>query len=487
MQHRNENVGKLNQRTGVLENENDERSAVGGRVLVVDDDVGVRKAYERWLRSRGHDVVEVANGLDAVKRAREQNFEVVVSDVHMPDLDGVELLRKLHESDSDLPVLLISADPDVASALKAVEYGAFEYLSKPVDLGQLEASVARAIGVRRQRVEAKRELEQYRSGERPRGPTSGTSGTSEQPWSGTLLGGRYRIGRLLGEGGMGRVYEAVREDFAHMRVAIKVLHPELGENPEHFERFRREAETVAAIDHPNIVRVLDFCSAEGEPAFLVMERLIGASLAQTIARDGAFAPSRAAFVVSQALGALAAAHRMDVIHRDLKPDNVFLTSMAGIPDVVKLLDFGIAKLLGQHGEQHLTQTGLVLGTPPYMAPEHARGDAVDARSDVYGVGCLLYEALSARRPFSAKNYNALLYAIQQSAAVPIRDLRPELDVGLTDVVERAMSKNPDARFQTADEMAEALEPWVPVGGRRPTAGESPELPFARTESRPPKN
>jgi serine/threonine protein kinase len=425
--------------------------------------------------------VEASNGPDAVERVKQQDIDVVVSDVHMPDIDGIELLRMLHENDPDLPVLLISGDPDVTSAMKAVEYGALEYLAKPVDLEKLFSSVSRAVGVRRHKLESKRELDQYRSGERAR---SSMPSSEPKAWSGALLGGRYRIGRLLGEGGMGRVYEAVREDFAQMRVAIKLLHPEFSARPEILARFRREAETVAAVDHPNIVRILDFQAVEGEPAFLVMERLVGASLAQTISTEGPLAPRRAAFVVSQALGALAAAHRMNVIHRDLKPENVFLIEMAGIGDVVKLLDFGIAKVLSAPGESQLTQTGVVLGTPPYMAPEHARGAAVDVRTDVYAAGCLLYEALTGRQPFTAQNYNALLFAIQETEPVPVRDLLPDLDSELSAVIVKAMSKDPAQRFQTADSMARALAAWAPSRAEPSSPpAESSNPAFARTEAR----
>jgi serine/threonine-protein kinase len=265
---------------------------------------------------------------------------------------------------------------------------------------------------------------------------------------------------------MGAVYEAEREDLAQMRVAIKILHPSVGARADLVMRFRREAETVAALDHPNIVRILDFQSPHGEPAFLVMERLHGAPLGETLDKEGRFGAERVAFVASQVLSALAAAHTANVVHRDLKPDNVFLTNLSGLRDIVKLLDFGVAKLMNARHNEKLTQTGSVLGTPAYMAPEQARGANVDHRSDLYAVGCMMYEALAGKPPFAAENYNALLFEIQRAVPTPIEVLRPDIDPALAAVVARAMAKNPDERFQTADAFETALSPWVAASAPR---------------------
>ncbi len=454
-----------------------------GRVLLVDDDPELRRAFGRYFRTRGYVITQAANGREAVKLTSGGEFDVVVTDVRMPDMDGVELLRALHERDADLPVLLISGAPDLATAMRAIEYGAFEYVTKPAEMDKLQASMQRAVEARRKRLEAKRELDNYRSGDRPR-----VSGAAEPPgesWTGGLLGGRYRVGALIGEGGMGAVYEAVREDLAHMRVAIKVLHPAFSARAELVARFRREAETVAAIDHPNIVKIIDFQARSAEPAFLVMERLYGMSLGHAIANDGCFSEARAAFIGCQVLAALGAAHAARVVHRDLKPDNVFLTSVSGVSDIVKLLDFGIAKLLGTNAQEKLTQTGMVMGTPPYMAPEYARGGQVDARTDLYAVGCVMYEALTCRAPFSAENYNALLFAIQEKEPEPLRELRPDLDPEFVAVVTRAMNKDPALRFQSAEAMARALGRWsAPSSEPSARPPDSSGLAFVQTQLTP---
>ena len=182
---------------------------------------------------------------------------------------------------------------------------------------------------------------------------------AEHDWTGQLLGGRYRVGKRIGAGGMGTVYEAVQEDLGR-RVALKVLHPHLVQNADLVSRFKREAESAAALGHGNIVQVTDF-GHEGETAFLVMEYLAGSSLGAAIAKERALSPGRAAFIASQVLSALGAAHAAGIVHRDLKPDNVFLTSISGLRDIVKLLDFGIAKLSDAH---HPSTQRLTIITAP---------------------------------------------------------------------------------------------------------------------------
>ena len=194
---------------------------------------------------------------------------------------------------------------------------------------------------------------------------------------GDLLGGRYRVVRRIGSGGMGAVYEAVQEGLGR-RVALKVVHPHLATQADLLERFRREAQAAAALGHPNIVQITDF-SAEGETAFLVMEYLEGESLGEVLRRETTISEARIAFIARQVLAALGAAHRAGIVHRDVKPDNVFLTSIAGVGDVGKMLDFGVAKLVEPQAGGPLTAVGEVLGTTSYMAPEQALGVPVDAR------------------------------------------------------------------------------------------------------------
>ncbi len=275
-----------------------------------------------------------------------------------------------------------------------------------------------------------------------------------------LLGGRYRLLDPLGRGGMGTVYAAIQEGLGR-RVAVKLLDPRLAEDRDQLERFRREAEVVASLGHPNIVQVTDFQypDEDNKQPFLVMELLRGESFGACIAREIALPYGRVAFVASQVLSALTAAHRAGVVHRDIKPDNVFLLSDAAVPDTVKVLDFGIAKM-SVEGQAKLTGTGAMLGTPAFMAPEQARGAVdVDARADLYAVGAMMYQALTGKLPYEAPSVPALLFAIVESSPAPLHESRPDVPGELVAIVERAMAKDRNARFADAEEMRRALSPW----------------------------
>ena len=217
---------------------------------------------------------------------------------------------------------------------------------------------------------------------------------------GSLLGGKYRIVRQIGSGGMGRVFEAIHEQ-TERTVAVKVLSAEAAQQPDTLVRFDREARAAGRIGHDNICEVVDVGFAEGNVPFLVMPLLRGQSLATVIRQAGQLPLKRCVDITAQILSALAAAHAAGVVHRDLKPDNVFLVLMGDRDDFVKVLDFGISKMIGEHRpDATLTQTGTILGTPFYMSPEQARGfKNLDVRVDVYAMGAILYQMFTGKPPF----------------------------------------------------------------------------------------
>ena len=274
--------------------------------------------------------------------------------------------------------------------------------------------------------------------------------------NGVLLGGRYRVVKLIGEGGMGAVYEAIQEDL-NRRVAIKVLHARFARDPALVERFRREAQASAALGHPNIVVVNEFRAAEGEAPFLVMEFLAGETLRSLLKRTGPMSPRRAAYIATQVLSALAAAHQAGIIHRDIKPDNLFLVEGSALKDFVKVLDFGVAKLLRDGGQ--LTHAGMLLGTLNYMAPEQARGEAVDARTDIYALSACIFHATCGRKPIEAPSDSALLRAIQDHPAQLLATMLPNIDPAFAAIVDRGLRKLPAERYASAEDMEAALSNW----------------------------
>ena len=276
----------------------------------------------------------------------------------------------------------------------------------------------------------------------------------------TILGGKYRLIRQIGRGGMGTVYEGVHVDVGR-RVAIKTLQPEVAEHPEARARFEREARAAGTIEHPNVCEVTDYGVDEdaGRP-FLVMPLLRGTTLTSVIHEDAPLPVERAVDIAVQVLSALEAAHEKKLVHRDLKPDNVFLTQLGDRADVVKLLDFGITKVIGDDDsatESPLTDDGAALGTPQYMAPEQARGVSdLDGRADLFSLGATLYRMLTGERHVSGGTTSEILWNLWNEPITPARSLRPELSPTLDGVLTKAMAQDRRARYASAGEMRDAL-------------------------------
>jgi len=279
---------------------------------------------------------------------------------------------------------------------------------------------------------------------------------------GQTVGGRYRIKGILGEGGMGTVYDGEHIGLSR-QVAIKVLSPSQAKKRVAVKRFQQEARAAGAIGHPNICEVYDLGLLDDGSPYLVMEKLVGQTLAERISKEGGLPFDEVVEVISQVLSGLVAAHDKGIVHRDIKPENIFLARRLGCPPIVKLLDFGVSKMMAefQTGDDvlDLTRTGMVMGTPYYMSPEQARGERnLDGRVDVYACGVVMYEALAGRRPFLAPNYNALLLAIISTTPRPIRDVRPATPPELEAIMRRAMAKNRSDRYASAKQMLRELMP-----------------------------
>src|SRR6266498_420688 len=274
---------------------------------------------------------------------------------------------------------------------------------------------------------------------------------------GMVVAETYEITRLLGQGGMGAVWEAKHLRLPGKRVVVKVLL--FGAtDPTVLARFRREAEIGSRLGHPNIVQVLDFNTLPDGTPYIVLELLQGESLASRLLR-GPLPLEQAKSIVTQVGSALAAAHREGVVHRDLKPDNVFLcpTDLGGeVRDVVKVLDFGISKIRGSNTV--LTQDAALLGTPQYMAPEQATGrnDEIDARTDVFAFGAMTFEMLAGKPPFTGDTLAAVIHAIVYAPTPPLAALAKETPAAIVAAIERAMEKNRDARFPDVNSFVKAV-------------------------------
>jgi serine/threonine protein kinase len=277
------------------------------------------------------------------------------------------------------------------------------------------------------------------------------------PLLNSTLDNRYRIISKIGEGGMGTVYLA--EHITLQRnLAVKVLRREFAEDEEAIRRFTNEARVASKIGHDNIVEISDFGKTPNGSFYFAMEYLPGNSLADLISKFGQLPIQRCLHISKQIARALSAAHKNGVVHRDLKPENIFLLNKEDKKDFVKILDFGIAKMRSMKIEKldRQTASGVIMGTPAFMSPEQASGKDVDARTDMYSLGILLYEMLTGKLPFDSESVIKTLVMHQTEAPVPLSKLRPEINPGLEEIVLRCLEKKPENRFYDMDALLEAM-------------------------------
>jgi serine/threonine-protein kinase len=272
----------------------------------------------------------------------------------------------------------------------------------------------------------------------------------------TVLAERYRLDRSLGNGGMGEVFEAT-DLTLHRSVAVKLLSPSLDQDEPARARFLREARALAQVNSPHVVAVYD-AGEDDERPYLVMELVEGTTLERELERAGRLEPARAVAIAKDIASGLASAHGQGIVHRDVKPSNVFLTPS----DAAKIGDFGIVRL--ERPDATLTLTGQTFGSPPYVAPEQATGGTVDARADLYSLGCVLFQMLVGRRPFSGDDPVSLVYQHVHTTPPRVDSLHPEVPAPLGDLVAGLMAKDPDDRPDSAEEVRRALEsvPTEPV-------------------------
>jgi serine/threonine protein kinase len=296
---------------------------------------------------------------------------------------------------------------------------------------------------------------------------------------GTTLEGAYRITRLIAEGGMSAVYEAVQLRL-NQRLAVKVMARELSSNREALTRFHREAEITSRLRHPHLVTVMDFGTASGGRPYMAMEYLEGTDLDHRLRHVGKLPLSTAVHIAKQVASALAAAHDQGVVHRDLKPANVFLVELPGEPDFAKVLDFGISKV--RAATTQLTKASSIMGTPNYMSPEQATGmiDEIDHRTDQWSLACIVWEMLAGRPPFASDDVSAVFYQVIHLEPPPLRKQVPDLPVAVEAVLHRALSKNMADRFPSIRDFASALAEAA-VG--RPSDAESAPAGEARMDRR----
>lgn len=408
------------------------------RVLFADDEEGLRRSLDRWLRSWGYDVLVASDGVEAWRLLKHEAKapRLVILDWDMPGLSGVEVCRLLRSTPhgADVYVIMLTAKQQKDDVISALESGADDFLSKPFHPRELQLRLAKGV----------------RDAARRPAPPSVLEGT---PPAATVLGGKYRLERRLAKGGMGSVWLGVHLSLG-INVAIKFMDPSLAETAD-YASFEREARAAAQLRSANVVRVYDHgIDGQGLP-YLVMEYLQGEELADRIVSHGPLALDDVVAVIEQAARALTEAHGRGLIHRDIKPENLLLVEDHEQPEgfTVKLIDFG---LVNPRDQQH-ADDNQIAGTPSYMSPEYmAGGRAPDVLLDLWGLAATAFVAATGTLAFDGKSAREIYRRlVSEPPPVPSK-VAPHLPPSFDAWFARACAREPSARFQTADELARAL-------------------------------
>jgi CheY-like chemotaxis protein/tRNA A-37 threonylcarbamoyl transferase component Bud32 len=488
-----------------------EAAPAQARMLIVDDGAENRDVLRRRLEREGHAVETAENGRRALELVAQRPFDLVLLDVLMPELDGYAVLDALKGSPAtrDIPVIMISALDELEGIVRCIERGAEDYLHKPFDPVLLRARINASLEKKRlrdQEVEYLREVNRvieaaaaveggrYRPGtlaevtrrddelghlarvfdsmaqqikareERLRDRVRDLR--QEIEWarrdsreaessvdggnlrSGETFAQRYEIIAVLGRGGMGTVYRAKDRELEE-EVAVKTLRPEFVADKTLLARFKDEIRLARRLTDANIVRTHDFGEWSGV-CFLTMECVQGITIRELIDTRGRLGVSATLAIAAQLAHSLAVAHEHGVIHRDIKPQNL-LVDEAG---VLKVMDFGVARLAERSTAN--TEAGLVLGTPAYMPPEQLLGETVEARSDLYAAGVVLYECLTGKLPFEAGSVISLVAKLLKEDARPPQEVNPEIPPALSALVLQLLAKRPEDRVQTAVDLGTQL-------------------------------
>ncbi len=378
-----------------------------GNVVVVDDNGVNRMLLTGILEQARYVVRSASNGRDALQIIELEPPEIILLDIQMPKMSGYEVCESLKsmQRTREIPVIFISAVEDVGEKVKAFEAGGVDYIMKPFEPAEVLARVGTQVKLfRLQRELRQRNFDLQRRNEQllvAQDHTQRMFGALSDALTGTILDETYRLEEKIGEGGFGAVFRGTHVELRRP-VAIKVLRPSPDANSrEQILRFRREGVAACRINHPNAVEVLDFAISHTGMPYLVMELLTGRTMGSLLRETPRLPLQRCAGIAVPVCEALGAAHAAGIVHRDIKPDNVFLHESAG-KEIVKVVDFGIARLMDSERPADLdgiTEAGTLLGTPQFMAPERLIGRPYDERSDVYSVGVLFYQALAGDFPF----------------------------------------------------------------------------------------
>ncbi len=430
------------------------------KILIVEDDAALRETLKSFLETEGFEVITADDGEKGCQLALEEKIDLVVLDVSLPDLNGFEVCRKIRAQGLMTPVFMLSGEKkeELDKAL-GLDIGADDYLLKPFGTKEFLARLKALL--RRSRFKVEETGEYYAQTE-----------TLEFPIHklprGSTFAGRYEIVEELGRGGMGRVYRVTDKKIGE-DVALKVLNPAVAADKKTIQRFRNELRYARKIAQRNVCRMFDLSDEDGTP-YITMEYVPGEDLKGLLKKTGQLTTKKAVSIAKQVCDGLAEAHRLGVVHRDLKPQNIMIDREGN----ARIMDFGIARSLKMKG---ITEAGTVFGTPEYISPEQVEGKEVDQRSDIYSLGVILYEMVTGGVPF--KGESALTVALKHKTERPAdpKRVNPQIPEGLNLMILICMEKDREFRYQDVGELIvdlERLEKGEPVSVT-PREEKEPEL------------
>jgi CheY-like chemotaxis protein len=411
-------------------------------ILLVEDYQDLAESLRKRLMMEKHSVEIAHAGSKAQHLIDTRVFDLIILDWDLPEKDGIDICREFRGRGGETPIIMLTGKSEINSKTEGFEAGADDYLTKPFHPAELCA-----------RVKALLKRHSASHSVAPNVTSTQVLTGGQQSLIGADLDEKLEIISLIGEGAMGFVYKA-KHKLLNKIVAVKVLQPRLTQNPQSLGRFQQEAKAIAALDHQNIIKLYDFSVSPGGLFYIVTEYIEGLSLAQAIRKLGPLPVDRCLPIFMQTADGLSHAHGKGIIHRDIKPSNLMLVPSTSF-EILKILDFGLAKSCdnGENAMQ-LTQTGEVFGSPLYMSPEQCKGSPLDHRTDIFSLGCVMFEALTGQAPYIEESILMTMYKRTAEPAPRMRDVAPTLNIPkeVELVVQTALQRDVNSRYQNAQQL-----------------------------------
>lgn len=404
--------------------------------MLAEDYDDLRDMISELLRGQDHDVEACDNGLEAEHSIQEKAFDLMILDWDLPKVTGLDVVKNYRAIGGTTPVLMLTGKKRLADKEAGLDAGADDYLTKPFHPAELTARIRALLR---------------------RASMAPNAVVNAELKEGSIFAERYAILDTLGRGSSGIIYKA-KHVYLDRLLAVKALHPKLLTDEDAVERFKREAQALSRVDHPNIVKVYDFGITSAGLPYLVMDYCAGETLIDRINTQSYLSPEEAVPIFIQICNGLVEAHEKGIIHRDVKPSNLMIVKDKNGKDLVKLADFGIAKLPKGGEAMQVTQSGDIIGSPAYMSPEQCMGQELDVRTDIYSVGCVMYATLLGRDVFIGGNILDTMYRRTAEDAESFQSARPDIfcPEALEAIVMKALSRERAKRFQSMLELEEAL-------------------------------